>query len=133
MFKTHIKILLHYVLPLQEPSEALANPALREILFEIIKQIGKEQGYPILCVGGNADHIHFITELGKNKKAARLVHAVQDITSQWLKQEYLLDMRWQESYVAVSLAQSQLAQTKAYIEGAHTKTFADEYAELTSQ
>lgn len=133
-YKNYTNILLHFVWGVQQESPILSNESMRQMLWETARQIGEAQGFKILCVGGHIDHLHLIVELGKNQKSARIAHTIQDMTATYFKKEFGLDVAWQESFLAVSIAKSQLPALSDYItkqEVLHSnKTFAEEYAEL---
>lgn len=132
--KNYTNILIHYVWGTQEPSPVLVQPSMRELLYEVIRTIGNEQGFKILFVAGLNDHLHLIVELGKNQKVARIAHTVKDMTEGYFKKEFGLSLNWQESFLGLSISQKEFSyMTKNFAEhdAYHTqKSFEQEYMEL---
>ena len=132
--KNYTCILLHYILVVKESSHVLTTEAMRKLLFDTVHKIGETQKFKVICVGGYVDHLHFVVELGKNQKSARIAHTVQDLTAEFFRKEYGLELNWQEAFTTVSIGNNQLAEVSEYIKHNDCyhkdKSYAEEYAEL---
>ena len=73
---------------------------------------------PDLTVGGTADHVHLLVNLGRTATVAELTKEVKRVSSQWIKTKdtRFRKFQWQNGYGAFSIGQSQVRETRSYIE-----------------
>ena len=113
------------------------EPWLRpDIRAETHRYLGGVSGHhesPALMVGGVADHVHLLCELGRTVTQANLVMEIKRGSSRWVKERFdgMDGFAWQNGYGIFSIGQSQVEQVVKYIEGQekhHQKvSFQDEF------
>lgn len=96
--------------------------------------MNKLAGQPLL-VGGVADHLHLLFQLGRTITIADAVGRVKSTSSSWVNQTRGLaeEFHWQAGYAAFSVSQSNVVGVREYIrrrEEHHARqTFQDELRE----
>ena len=129
--KNFTSVLLHYVMGTKQESPIFADLNMRNLLYEVVTQIGREQGYEFYCIGGHSDHLHLIVELGKNQKICRVAHTVQDMTRKYFLKEFNLDLCWHDCFIALSIGVGEYRALEQQIRTDSThKSYSDEYIEI---
>lgn len=74
-------------------------------------------GCPSLTVGGVADHVHLLMQLGRTITIADAVGKVKSASSRWVNQTRGLPapFHWQNGYAAFSVSQSSVEAVREYV------------------
>jgi putative transposase len=105
---------------------------MQERLHAYLSGIARENGIPIVAVGGAVDHVHLLISLPRTTSIAKAVQLLKSGSSKWIHENFPGSQRfaWQEGYGAFSVGVSQRATTVQYIraQAEHHKriSFADE-------
>ena len=98
--------------------------------------VSKKLGCPPIIVGGTADHVHLLCQLGRTISLADWVKELKRISSIWVKKRDpgLATFGWQSGYGSFSVSKSNLDTVRKYIvdQKKHHKkrSFQDEYRML---
>ena len=104
----------------------------REEMFRVLGGTANNLGCQSLIVGGMADHVHMLFQLGRTLSIADAVGKIKSNSSSWVNQQQRMRMpfHWQTGYAAFSVSQSNLEAVREYIrrqEEHHAKqSFQDE-------
>jgi REP element-mobilizing transposase RayT len=90
---------------------------IRERLHGYLSGIARENGIPVLAVGGIADHVHLLISLTRTISVAKAVQLLKSGSSKWIHESFpgSRTFAWQEGYGAFSVGVSQKATTVKYI------------------
>src|SRR5438128_332173 len=94
--------------------QALIPADAKSALYAYVMGIGNNLGFPILAVGGMADHLHLLTALPPNIPLAEAVQKIKANSSRWMKGR-VRNFTWQRGYAAFSVSASSLDATVEYI------------------
>jgi len=135
----YIKVWIHYVWSTKNRQPILVD-AIRDILFEHIKQNAKIKNIYLDRVNGYYDHVHCLVSLGSDQAIDKIAQLIKGESSFWLNNKSGLNaarLEWQDDYFAVSISESALDAVRAYIDNQvshhQKKTFAEEYQEFISK
>jgi REP element-mobilizing transposase RayT len=80
--------------------------------------VARENGIPVLAIGGAVDHVHLLLSLPRTISVAKAVQLVKSGSSKWLHETEpgFRNFAWQEGYGAFSIGVSQREKTIKYIE-----------------
>lgn len=135
MAHTHTKLLYHLIFS-TKLRRAQIKPAFREPLFTYMGGIIKRSGGHLLRIGGTADHVHLLVELGPTTPIADLMRLIKTNSSKWIHETYPLaaGFAWQTGYAAFSVSSSAADDVARYIDGQdqhhRTHTFETEFVEF---
>ena len=115
---TYTNLLIHLVFSCKD-REPWLKPAIRERLFPYMGGIVRDNGGVLLCVGGTADHVHMLVSIPPDLSVSRMAQLIKGASSRWTHETFpeMRGFAWQKGYGAFSLGVSQIAATRAYIEG----------------
>jgi putative transposase len=103
-------------------------------LWAYIAGIAENHGVQPVSIGGMADHIHALINLGPILNIAKAAQVLQANSSRWMKEHGSKGFEWQEGYFACSVSQSQVPVVARYVQNQkehHRKIdSADEFALL---
>ena len=104
-------------------------------LLPYIGGIARENRMKALAIDGVFDHLHALLSLPGAMSFAKAVQLIKGGSSKWIHEEIgLRKFEWQEGYGALSVSQSQLKKTIAYItnqkEHHRKRTFKEEFLKL---
>ena len=129
--KTYIHLIFH----VKTTSPKIQDDDIDRI-HSYIGQLVNNTGCIDIQVGGVGDHVHALCLLGREVSIAQLVEAMKRNSSRWIKSlspKYSW-FAWQGGYAALSVSQSVVDKTLAYIKNQrehHKKTsFQDEYRQF---
>ena len=110
-----VKILVHIVFSTKERQRTI-TPQIEPPLYGYISGIITNNGGRMIIAGGDADHIHILSSIGRIG-IAELVGDIKRESSSWIK---IQDRRfekfyWQRGYGAFSIGQSQVPAVSTYI------------------
>lgn len=107
----------------------------RDELFHILGGTANNLGCQSMIVGGVADHVHLLFQLGRTITLADAISKIKSTSSAWVNQHQKpqLPFHWQGGYAAFSISQSNVEAVREYIrhqpERHATQTFQDELRE----
>jgi putative transposase len=133
-----VKIWVHIVFSTKN-REPLLKKAIRDKLYEHIKQNCKEKSIFLKEVNGHDDHLHCLVSLGKDQTIAKITQLIKGESAFWINKNNLTTTKftWQDDYFAVSVSESQLEAVSNYIRNQEkhhaNKTFAEEVDEFMTR
>jgi putative transposase len=126
------KVYLHVIYSTKNREPVLAD-AWRDELFRVTGGTINNLGCRSLIVGGVADHLHLLFELGRTISIAEAISKTKSTTSLWISQHHQDPFHWQNGYAVFSVSQSNVEAVRAYIrnQAPHhaTQSFQDELRE----
>ena len=131
MPQSSAKSYLHVIFSTKHREPILAD-AWREELFSVLGGAANALGCQSILVGGVADHVHLLFQLGRTISIADAVGKIKSNSSLWVNRTRGLGthFHWQAGYAAFSVSHSLLDRLREYIrqqEEHHKKrTFQDE-------
>jgi putative transposase len=110
------KVYVHAIFSTQGREPVLADD-WREELFRVMGGATNNLGCRSLVVGGVADHVHLLFELGRSITLADAVSKIKSTSSLWVSQTRGLaaPFHWQGGYAAFSVSQSIVEDVRGYI------------------
>jgi REP element-mobilizing transposase RayT len=129
------KVYIHLVFSTKNREPVLADE-WREELFRVLGGAANNLGCQSMIVGGVADHVHMLIQLGRTITIAEAVGGIKSASSAWTNQTRGLfsGFHWQGGYAAFSVSQSNIEAVRQYIlkqPDHHAKqSFQDELREL---
>jgi putative transposase len=135
MSHTYVDCLIHAVFSTRN-RQPLIDGAWRGQLYGMIGGIARDRGFPVLIVGGIADHIHVLFSLPARVALANAMRALKSVSSTWVNDNHFRDrsFAWQEGYGAFSVGLSARQGTIAYIrdqaEHHEERGFQDEFRDF---
>jgi REP element-mobilizing transposase RayT len=112
------------------------TPELRERLWAYQSRILQNPECDSITVGGAADHVHILCNLGKKYPTIKILEMVKKDSSKFIKtmDADLKEFHWQDGYGLFSVSPSHLEAVRKYIlnqEAHHKKeTFQEEYLRI---
>ena len=110
------KIYVHVIFSTKHRQPLLAD-AWRDELFHVLGGTANNLGCQSIIVGGVADHVHMLFQLGRTITIADAVGKIKSTSSAWINQSGSLptEFHWQAGYAAFSVSQSNLEAVREYI------------------
>ena len=110
------KVYLHAIFSTKNREPLLAD-AWRDELFAVLGGAINHLGCQSLIVGGVADHVHSLFQLGRAIAIADAIGKIKSTSSLWIKQTHveLSGFHWQAGYAVFSVSQSNVEAVRAYI------------------
>lgn len=134
MPQSFAKINVHLVFSTKD-RRPIINASWRSELHALLGGLVNQSGGQSLIVGGVADHVHLLFDLGRRITLADLVRILKSSTTPWVRRDRALDptFSWQAGYSAFSVSESIVPSVKRYIanqeEHHRTQTYQDEVRE----
>ncbi len=134
MAQSLAKVYIHAVFSTKNREPLLAD-AWRDELFHVLGGAANNQGCQSLIVGGTADHVHMLFQLGRTITIADALSKIKSTSSLWVNQTrgLAVPFHWQAGYAAFSVSQSNVEAVRKYIreqaEHHARQTFQDELRE----
>ena len=103
------KVYLHVVFSTKNRAPLLADE-WRDELFRVLGGAANNLGCQSSIVGGVADHVHQLFQLGRTITIADAVGKIESTSSAWINQTRGLsvEFHWQAGYAAFSVSQSNI-------------------------
>jgi REP element-mobilizing transposase RayT len=110
------KVYLHVVFSTKNRVPVLADE-WRDEVFRVMGGAANNLGCQSLIVGGVADHVHMLFQLGRTITIADSVGKIKSTSSAWINQTHGLsvEFHWQAGYAAFSVSQSNVGSVRANI------------------
>jgi len=132
------KLYAHLVFSTKERRPFL-TPEIRPRVHGYLATVLRSMGCPYVVVGGVADHVHIVFDLGKTRAPVDLVEHVKRESSKFVKRLGTGHQRfyWQRGYGMFSVSPTHLADVESYVrnqeEHHRTKTFQTELREFLTR
>ena len=110
------KLYIHAIFSTKNRESVLAD-TWREELFAVLGGTANNLGCQSLLVGGVADHIHMLFQLGRTITIADAMGKIKSTSSAWVHQTRNLSFpfHWQGGYAVFSVSQSNVEAVREYI------------------
>lgn len=139
-----VKVYIHFVWSTKNREPFLATPAMRQMVWQHIRENAKAKGIFVDFVNGYSDHCHCLVSLGVDQTIQKTMQLIKGESSFWINKNVELapllkgkKFEWQDEYFAVSVSESIINKVREYIkkqeEHHGRKTFQDEYDEFIAQ
>lgn len=122
---SHSCFLLQYHLVLvTKYRKPVLKGEVKELVYQIIRDIFKEKGLVILELNGESDHIHILYEADPFTAPGMLANVVKTKTSRFarkkygdtvLKDYYWKPLFWSDSYFVATVSENSLDNVRTYI------------------
>lgn len=128
------KVYLHIIFSTKNREPVLAEH-WRDELFHVLGGTANNIGCQSLIVGGVADHVHMLIQLGRTITIADAVGRIKSASSGWIndRRKTPSQFHWQGGYAVFSVSQSNVEEVREYIRNQperHAKqSFQDELRE----
>jgi len=109
---------LHIVFSTKDRFPFLSDPAVRAEVHTFLGGIARNQGCQPVLIGGVADHVHVLLQLGRTVSQADLVKELKRGSSIWIRDRFTeLDrFAWQAGYAIFSVSTSNVDSVRTYIQ-----------------
>jgi REP element-mobilizing transposase RayT len=126
-------VYVHVVFGTKDRAPFLADASLRDEMHRYLGGIAKQEDCPVLTVGGTADHVHVLVQLGRTATVADLVKELKRI---WIRQR-VPEFSWQAGYGAFSVGHREFEVVREYVrnqEDHHRKwSFQEEFRAIVQE
>ena len=130
-----VKIWIHAVWSTKNREHWL-DKSFRQELFDHIYKNALSKDILMEIVDGHSNHVHCLFRLKNEQTISKVMQLIKGESSFWINQQKFIKEKfiWQEEYYAVSVSESKVNTTRAYIENQenhHRKiSFPQEYQEF---
>ena len=116
MSQSLAKVYLHVIFSTKN-REPLLLDAWRDELFCVLGGTVNKLGCHSLIVGGTANHVHILFQLGRTITMADVIGKIKSTSSAWINQNHPLAMsfHWQAGYAVFSVSQSNVEVVREYV------------------
>ena len=116
MAQSLAKVYLHVIFSTKNREPLIAD-SWREELFNVLGGTANNLGCQSLIVGGVADHVHMLYQLGRTITIADSVGRIKSASSSWVNEKLALPahFHWQAGYAGFSVSQSNIEAVRYYI------------------
>lgn len=116
MSQSLAKVYLHAIFSTKNRESLMADD-WRDECFHVIGGAANALGCPPIIVGGMADHVHILFQLGRTIAMADAICKIKSISSAWVNQSQRTaePFHWQNGYAAFSVSQSNVRAVWEYI------------------
>tara|TARA_R110002126_G_scaffold181187_4_gene330044 strand:- start:54828 stop:55265 length:438 start_codon:yes stop_codon:yes gene_type:complete len=131
-----VKVYIHFVWSTKNRIPFLETKAMRQKVWNHIKENAIKKRIHIDYINGYSDHCHCLVSLGTDQTVEKIMHLIKGESSFWINQQKLTKekFQWQSEYFAVSVSESMVDRVRNYIKNQEThhskKTFQEEYDEF---
>ncbi|MFN3196566.1 MAG: IS200/IS605 family transposase [Chlorobiota bacterium] len=129
-----VRIWIHLVFSTKNREPSLTD-AIRDKIFNHIKDNCESKGIYLKCINGWKDHCHCLISINKDMSISRAAQLIKGESSAWINRQKLSkNFKWQDDYFAVSVSESKINNVVKYIENQEEhhrfKSFTKEYDEF---
>jgi putative transposase len=131
-----VKVYIHFVWSTKNRIPFLETKAMRQKVWNHIKENAIKKRIHIDYINGYSDHCHCLVSLGTDQTIEKIMQLIKGESSFWINQQKLTKekFQWQSEYFAVSVSESMVDRVRNYIKNQEThhskKTFQEEYDEF---
>ncbi len=126
------KLYAHLVFSTKHRQPALV-PSIRDRVHAYLATTVRDLGSPWVVVGGTADHVHLLLDVGKSQTPVQIVEHTKRESSKFIKTlgDEHRGFYWQRGYGMFSVSPKDRDDAEAYVrnqeEHHRTRSFQDEY------
>ena len=114
MSNSYVSNHVHVVFATKDRAKTIPTH-LQPKLWAYMAGIAKKHGLRAVSVGGTADHVHALIELGPSFGIAKASQLLKANSSRWMNELQKARFEWQEGYFACSVSRSQVPTLIRYI------------------
>jgi REP element-mobilizing transposase RayT len=131
---SHIKVWLHFVWSTKNRKPFLTD-AIRQKVFQHIRENAKEKGIFVDYINGYTDHVHCLISLSPDHTLKQIMQLIKGESSFWINKNNLCKEKfgWQDDYFVVSVSEMFVDNVREYIknqENHHKKQSFDKEFEI---
>ena len=117
MSQSLAKVYLHVIFSTKNREPFLADD-WRDELFRVLGGAANHLGCQSIIVGGVADHVHMLFQLGRTITIADAISKIKSNSSLWVNQNHprVVPFHWQAGYAVFSVSQSNVEAVRLYIQ-----------------
>jgi REP element-mobilizing transposase RayT len=115
MSNSYVSNHVHMVFSTKERFRSI-SPDLQPELWAFLGGVAENHGFHARIIGGVADHVHALVDLGAVLGIAKAAQVLKANSSRWMNERSRLRFEWQEGYFACSVSHSQIAAVRTYIQ-----------------
>ncbi|KAF0248238.1 MAG: transposase IS200-family protein [bacterium] len=129
---------MHFVFSTKR-RQKMIDEEIRELLWEFIGGIARQNKAKMLAIGGIEDHVHLLMSLPSTMAVARAMNLIKGASSKWVHDNFPehQDFQWQDGYGAFSVSLSNITSVTAYINNQvqhhKIKTFEQEFLAILNK
>ena len=116
MARSYTNLLVHVVFSTKNREKRL-SAAIRKNHFPYLATVLNDQGSKVLIVGGGLEHVHLLLRIRPDQNVVALVRHAKARSSLMIRGKFDRSFRWQSSYAALSVSESQRQRVYEYIAG----------------
>jgi len=130
---------LHIVFSTKDRHPFFTDVQLRDEVHRYLGGVSNNLGCKPLIIGGVADHVHLLANLGKTVSQSEYIKELKRVSSMWIKQRdrRLSEFAWQGGYGAFSVDRTSIDRVRHYVatqEEHHKKvSFQDEFRAILKE
>ena len=131
-----VKVYIHLGWSTKNRIPFLETKAMRQKVWNHIKENAIKKRIHIDYINGYSDHCHCLVSLWTDQTIEKLMQLIKGESSFWINQQKWTKekFQWQSEYFAVSVSESMVDRVRNYIKNQEThhskKTFQEEYDEF---
>ena len=135
MAHTFTRLLTHVIFSTAGRAPMIV-PAIRDDVHAYLGGIVREVGGTAIAIGGTADHLHGLLQLGADMNLADVLRIAKTNSSRWIHEKWpeRRDFGWQRGYAGFTVSESNSEAVVRYIAGQeehHRRmSFDDEFVAL---
>ena len=98
--------------------QPLILPKYEKRLWSYISGICKNNGYPVIAIGGVHDHLHILLGLSPTKSISKTIQEIKSNSSKWMNDTFFEKDRrfkWQKGYGSFFVCKSGIDRVTQYI------------------
>src|SRR5512147_2966638 len=103
------RIWIHILFSTIDEKPLIDSPEERRKLYDHLKQYSIKNRIWIDTINGHKEHIHCLLSLGKDQTITELVTLIKQESLNWLNNNNIKDVIWQNDYWAVSIGECDLS------------------------
>lgn len=115
MSQSLAKVYLHGIFSTKNREPLLADE-WRDELFRVMGGAVNNLGCQSLIIGGVADHVHLLFQLGRTITIADALGKIKSTSSLWVNQTHGIPFHWQAGYAVFSVSQSNVEAVRVYVQ-----------------
>jgi REP element-mobilizing transposase RayT len=95
----------------------LLVPEVEASVFDVFARKCEQLSARLLCVGGALDHVHLLLQVHPDHGVSHIAKELKGASSHFVNQRLRpgFDFRWQSSYTALSVGESELDRVYKYV------------------
>ena len=116
-------LLCYHIVLVTKYRKPVLQGALKDTVYQIIRDIVEERGYHLIELNGEADHVHILLDAGPEMKPLELINVLKTKTARFarrdfseaLKKYYWKPYFWTDSYFIATVGENSRDVVEEYI------------------